>query len=389
MYNFYSAFLYWQSEDYPKSIEYFKKTQLIGEKINHANLTLTSKLFLCQLNRILKNYQESLRYGIESLEMCENTHWVDLERWTHEELALLYETGFKDYSRANTHWKQYFNLIKQQESLKQSTPEVPDLQLQLIEERLNSENERLSLNNKFITKNLKNQSLILNLSIFIALLIAIIAILIYTWAKQYRIAIENNKYLLINEAQELERQKISQELHDSVGSLIFAAKGHLQPGMPHYQQVVAYLDKIYEQIRQSSHILSSRGISEVGLVESCHDFVKLFEENTDIVIQTHGDTYELPGNLSIQVYRIIQEIILNTIKHADASEIYLNLYYDRQKFMVNVEDNGLGFDISAKYDGLGLNHISHSVEVLKGKLELTSTNEGTSYWIIFPKKISD
>lgn len=386
LYNFYSGFLYWQSGDFVMSIKHFKKTQLIGEKINRVNLTLTAKLFICQLNRILKNYQESLKYGIESLKMSEKSQLVDLQRWTHEELALLYETGFKDYSLANTHWKKYFNLIKQQESIKQSTPEVPDLQLQLIEERLSSENERLNLSNKLISSELKSQSVILQLSVSIAILLALIAVLIYIWAKQFKKTAEYNKYLLINETQELERQKMSQELHDSVGSYIFAIKGYLHSGIPHYHQVIDYLNKVYSQIRQTSHILSAQGISEVGLVESCQDFIKLFNENYDIVFQTHGNVYELPNNFSIQIYRVIQEIILNTIKHADASRIFVNLYYEKQKFMLNVADNGNGFDTAIKYKGLGVSHIQRSVNILNGKIELTSTEEGTSYWIIFPFK---
>lgn len=386
LYNFHAAIWYWSNRDYEQSLKYFIKTESIGEAINKMNLNMTSKLFICQINRLLKNYDESLKYGLQALAISEETNVVDLQRWNHEELAILYESGFKNYKLANNHWKQYFRLIKRIETIDNASIKVPDLQLQLIEERLSSENEKLSLKNNFISKDLESKNVILKLSVSIATLIAVIAAMMYVWAKQYRIATENNKYLLINEARELERQKISQDLHDSVGGNIFAIKGHISSKAPNYEKIIGYLDNMYDHIRQTSHILSATGISEVGLIESCQDFIKLFEEKVSIDLKIHGEPTEMSENFSVQLYRIIQEVILNSIKHSKADQIFLSFYFDKLKFMVNIEDNGKGFDTTQHYSGLGLPHIRHNVRLLHGKMELTSSEKGTIYWFEFKTK---
>ena len=386
LYNFYAAIWYLSNNQYTKSIFHFKKTESVAAAINNDNLNLTSTLYICQINRLLQNYDESLAYGLKASKMSESTLIIDLQRWTHEELAFVYESGFKNYQEANEHWKQYFKLIKRLQTIDHATAKLPDLQLQLIEERLSSENKQLNLQNQFISKNLKSQNVILKLSFSIALLVAVIAIMMYIWAKQYRVATENSKYLVINEARELERQKISQELHDSVGGNIFAIKSYIPDKVPNYQQIINHLDNTYDQIRQTSHILSTNGIAEVGLIESCQDFVKLFSDKIDIDLQIHGEPIPMSDKFSVQLYRIIQEIILNAIKHSEASQMFLSFYFDKPKIMVNIEDNGKGFDTTKHYGGLGLANVRHNVKLLQGTLELTSSEKGTIYWIEFHTK---
>ena len=84
------------------------------------------------------------------------------------------------------------------------------------------------------------------------------------------------------------------------------------------------------------------------------------------------------------IYRIIQELLNNALKYANASQVLVSCSQNKDVFFITVEDNGLGFDVSdsKKKKGMGLKNIINRVEFLNGKLEIDSKiNEGTSIYI--------
>lgn len=386
LYSFLLGKVHFRRKQYRDCEFYFEKAYKKARNLQLGPLGLSAKLYVAQVCRLQKKYALSLSHLEEAEAYSKDVYAKNLDRWMHEEFAFVYSEGYRDFQKADFHWRMYFGLIKELESITNNSFKVPDLQLKLIEERLSSENQRLTTTNEFIQKELKNKSTIMILSLFVAILLAAIAFLIFLWAKQYRENVEKRKYELIHDAQELERQKISQDLHDSVASYVFAIKSYISSDSGKFNVVSQYLDNIYNQIRQTSHVLTSKGVQEVGIVESCYDFIALFKDKMDIQFQVHGEQYDLPPKFSVMVYRIIQEIILNAMKHAEASSMFFSIYFEKNSLTLNISDNGKGFDTKKKFTGLGLVHMKENIAILDGQLEISSSELGTSFWIEFPIK---
>ena len=84
------------------------------------------------------------------------------------------------------------------------------------------------------------------------------------------------------------------------------------------------------------------------------------------------------------MFRIVQELLTNTLKHADATKSNIQLSWNKKLISLTVEDNGKGFDINAvKKNGIGLSNINHRVEYLNGKMDVQSDAKGTSTHIEF------
>ena len=93
----------------------------------------------------------------------------------------------------------------------------------------------------------------------------------------------------------------------------------------------------------------------------------------------------LDQNFALSIYRIIQEILNNAIKHAQASEIFVQLNIQGDDMVVNVEDDGIGFDPERKYTSMGLENIRSRVNYLKGTLDIDSRKgQGSSFFIHVP-----
>jgi signal transduction histidine kinase len=87
-------------------------------------------------------------------------------------------------------------------------------------------------------------------------------------------------------------------------------------------------------------------------------------------------------NLALSIFRIVQEILNNAIKHAEASEIFVQLNKDEEALVIHIEDDGKGFDPNKKYKSMGLENIRSRVNYLKGSLEIDSRKGiGTSFII--------
>lgn len=119
-----------------------------------------------------------------------------------------------------------------------------------------------------------------------------------------------------------------------------------------------------------------------GLEDAIQDFCTSMMNNTkiNIIFEALGEKRVLDNTANIYVYRIIQELINNAVKHADSTQIIVQITTLAHKIMITVEDNGVGIDskklISSK--GIGLSNIKHRVAYFKGSLEFDNNKpQGT------------
>lgn len=199
--------------------------------------------------------------------------------------------------------------------------------------------------------------------------------------------------------QEKERQRLASDLHDSVGATLSAAKmqfehlkknrGKLQNEEEIYERTKDLLEEAYTEVRSMAHAKNSGVIAKNGLLPAVTKLAKNASATgkLSIEVQDYGLEQRLEGSLEIAVFRIIQELVTNIIKHADASEASISLTQHDDSINVVVEDNGRGFIPGnlTKGEGMGLGSIEKRVEHMEGQIEVDSTpGKGSSIIIDIP-----
>jgi signal transduction histidine kinase len=237
---------------------------------------------------------------------------------------------------------------------------------------------------------------------FIVLVILlVIGIIFYALRHYYQRQLEKQKIVLEKElAIEQERTRMSRELHDGLGSMLsgikhsFAAmKNQLELSDSESLKFHGNIDKLNESIkelRNISHSMASDSLLKYGLENSLQDYCRNISEPGVLAISFTAidtDHIQLTEEQSFHIFRIVQELLQNILKHADAKHSILQISYNLKRLYITVEDDGKGFDMhEVKHKkGLGLKNIETRVKILKGRIDYqTSSSKGTSVLIEIP-----
>lgn len=204
---------------------------------------------------------------------------------------------------------------------------------------------------------------------------------------------ELGKLNILIEGEERERKRIAEELHDEINGDLSAIKFQLyaltqdsekSENRETLQNVKEMIDRSCQHLRELSHNLSPASIENYGLVQTVERYCQRMETTHQLKInfQDFGNYISLGKSNEVHVYRIIQELFMNIIKHSHASEarVQINTYPD--KMVISVEDNGDGFTDSNIADGIGLSNITSRIKYLNAWLERETGPSGTSYLMV-------
>tara|TARA_B100001245_G_C22892543_1_gene430119 strand:+ start:3201 stop:3929 length:729 start_codon:yes stop_codon:yes gene_type:complete len=189
--------------------------------------------------------------------------------------------------------------------------------------------------------------------------------------------------------QERERQRIAANLHDELSSRLTILKLNLhqlkQGDTEVTGQMVPLLDETLRLSRNISHDLYPPLLAELGLVETIKDYLLPLKGKVETEFHTNQNGEPPQGEISLQLFRIIQELIQNVLKHAQASVISVQLRITTTYTSLLVKDNGCGFKLSNTKGGLGLGNIESRVQLLNGLYRIKSSlGKGTSTLILIP-----
>ena len=194
--------------------------------------------------------------------------------------------------------------------------------------------------------------------------------------------------------QEKERQRIANDLHDDLGGLMATVKLQFNtlkekqtPEM--FTKTNALLDEAYQKVRSIAHAKNSGVIAKQGLLKAVKNMANKISiaSNIEIEVKDHGLENRLENSLEITIFRIVQELITNIIKHSRATQATINLTNHNDSLNIMIEDNGVGFDTSktSKKNGMGLHSIEKRVEHLEGEITIESKpKNGTTIIIDIP-----
>jgi two-component system, NarL family, sensor kinase len=201
------------------------------------------------------------------------------------------------------------------------------------------------------------------------------------------------------EIQEQTFRNISQEIHDNIGQVLSLAKLNISTmDISHPDNLIQKINdseklisKAIHDLRHLSHSLSTDYIADMGLTRAISYELEMIKKSGDYetVFLSDGSPYNLDRQKELIIFRIIQEVLNNIIKHAAAQKIIIYLLYRTEEFTLTITDNGKGFDLTPLNDntsfGLGIPNMHNRAQLIGSRFLISSTlDKGTSVTITVP-----
>ena len=402
--------------NYPDTAAYyFKKTlglkklmtnnQLVGNYINYS-------LFL----KNQKKYNEAISQLKKAEVITLDKYQLKYNKIIYGKLANCYkEIG--DYKKAYKYYEKY-NIARDSLNNTEQNIAISELDKKYQTEKKDKENLKLKQVNKEIeTKRKQNLQLL-----FIAIITIVFGTLIYILSfknslRKRKLAeqekeIETQKNLTLLKEQELttinamvdgqekERKRIAEDLHDNLGSVLATLKLHFENLKLNrekqkinqeelFNKTENLIDEAYLKVRRIAHAKNAGVIANQGLLVAVQMMAEKISSADKILIEVvdYGLNKRLENSLEITIFRIIQELTTNIIKHANATKASINISLYDNNLNIIIEDNGKGFDMNAinLNDGMGINSIQTRITHLKGSFNIDSTiGKGSSIIIDIP-----
>lgn len=239
--------------------------------------------------------------------------------------------------------------------------------------------------------------------IFTAILIAasiigiIIVYFITTVIRNQRRHLQLQQQFIFTEIATLEkeRKRIVSDLHDELGPLLAVVKLQLTSIETIQKEDTELMDKasgnidnILHRVRGICNELMPHVLIKKGLIAAIAEFIADINDQSNVQLLFSHNGVRIPKQAEIHIYRILQEMINNALKHSNASVVTINMHNAKSRLIIVVADNGIGFDadkITHESIGLGLKNIRSRTEVLKGDIYLDSApGKGSTFTIEIP-----
>ena len=389
----------------------FKKNAFIDHKIFNYYLSLGA------INYSLKEYEKALLH----LKKCETIPLISNKK---RDVISLYNWMYKVYF-ASKDYKNAFLYFKKSKSLNdkikqiETNIKIEDIHVKHQTAEKEKENLQLKQKNSAIEAKRKQNLYSLVTSISVLILGIVIGTLTLKNSKRKRKLAEQQKELetqknltLLKEqeittinamvdGQEKERKRIAEDLHDNLGSVLATLKLHFENLKINrekkkinqeelFNKTENLIDEAYLKVRRIAHAKNAGVIANQGLLLAVQMMAEKISSADKIEIEVihFGLDKPLENNLEITVFRIIQELVTNILKHAEATKATVNISLYNKNLNIIIEDNGNGFDIKKinfMNGGMGLSSIKTRIEHLQGSFEIDATiGKGSSMIIDIP-----
>ena len=208
--------------------------------------------------------------------------------------------------------------------------------------------------------------------------------------------LNSEKINAVIDGQEQERQRLSRDIHDGLGQTILAIKMKLENTVDleahemknSVEEIKEMFNNVIDETRNISQDLMPPELIQFGIISGINKLCRDTSLRTKIKVAFTSDeniTIEENSRLKIYLYRIVQEALNNIIKHSEATNSSITMSLNENLLILNIFDNGKGFDTNNYYPGNGLYNIRTRVSLLNGNLQISSnTNEGTKINISIP-----
>jgi two-component system NarL family sensor kinase len=363
----------------------FEKRNLLYEQFN---VYKAEKNYAAAKNRLLQGLAMEARFPLSK-----------------NKKQLLFDLAETEKRSGNTEaaygWLKQYTLLSDSIYAGQTKTEIAALEARFRVAEKEKQIGNLEHEKKISARDRKFQLLLLLAVIAVLSLIAMLAIMRLQHRKKmaarreaaYQDELERKEkekqlsnYTALMEGQEQERRRMARDLHDGLGCSLSAIKLGLSriPAESDQQerslqQVTDQLDASIRELRWISRNMMPEALLTLGLSDALKDLCSsVMSAQLRLVYNAYNIDAALPLSTQTMIYRMIQEIISNAVKHAGASVLLLQCSQEEDSFFITVEDNGKGFDAgNHQSEGIGLKNIRNRVDYFNGNLNIESSREGT------------
>ncbi len=376
--------------------KYFQKSFELSKKIQNDYHFATIYGNLGDLAIKQKKYQNAEKYLDSGRYYSQKSKSPEKLKDAYEYSSDLYEkTG--DYKKSLHYLRQFLHLKDSLESIQKSGM-IYDAQERYETTKKEKENHDLQVENKLRTiekeKAVSEKRIILMASFAVIVLLSLLTFLLY----RNRLGkIKRNEDQKTNQAlfegEQNERIRIARDLHDSVGQMLSLVKMNLsaQEQNPENEKIQDLVDKTISEVRNVSHNLIPEELNFgiFSALENLADKVNTSKETRmEIHIPKEIRTIKFERQNELSIYRIVQEVVNNMVKHANASLIGLSIEKVENSLKIAIEDNGNGMDINTLKNtkGIGWKNINARINMMDGKIKIRSEKlSGTQIEITLPE----
>lgn len=387
-------------KQYTKAIKLAEEAVTYNTKVGNLHNNINTYCMLAQYYQADGNMPKSLK-TIE--------HAMDLARKNDMKIQMLlaYETAAKLYNDIGR-FDDAYRLLKEQQTLNDSINSI-ELRKKLTES--DARFQAAQKEQKIVVleaEKSRQKVFIAALGSVIVLLLLSVFLLFRYFAAKRKIAqqqitqLQQEKKIVaaenLLEGEKTERTRLARDLHDGLGGMLSGVKFQLnsmkgnvilsEENAEAFTKSIAQIDGAISEMRRVAHNMMPESLLKFGLNDAVGDYCQSLAESSGLSInfQSFGMESRLQQTTEITVYRIIQELLNNVVKHAGASEVQLQLSRNEDTVSLTVEDDGTGFDTASGKAGMGLSNIRDRVDYLNGKLDVQGDGKGTSVHIEFEEK---
>ncbi len=379
-----------------EALTYYLKAYHTSAELGDSSTFAGAATNLSTLYIRLGKPEQALTYSLQAKYICELFGYRRDLITIYKDLGIIYTYKKMDDS-SEFYWNKHEALadsLYTSEQAEKAMEYETKFQTEKKEKQIVEQNLELSKRNLLI------------ISLSSAVVLVILGWLLYNYrikAKQQTEKLHQKELQskAIIEAEERERVRIAKDLHDGVGQLLAAARMQVSglgsvfenediSQKASYDNALSLLDESAKEVRAVSHSMIPNALIRKGLSAAVREFVdRLVSDKLKVDLELVGLDQRLDANTETVLYRVLQEIISNVVRHSGANYISIQFIKHDTEIVLMVEDNGRGFDLQKvlgdEKSGIGLCNIQSRVEYLKGSLDFdAAVGRGTIVTVLVP-----
>lgn len=371
--------------DYSGAIQPAEKTIMLSEKFRLNQYVLIGNTLLMKIYNELEDYNKALNYGKEALHYLETSQNKSVKHSIYQGLSIAH-AELSDFKKAYFYQKSADSIRSIDRKLK-TRSKLDSLLVAFGTSEAQNEVLRKEIQIKAKNKEIKERNNLIIMISLVLFILMIVGFFVYIYLRQKRnLEIEKSQkefILAVREGEEMERKRISSELHDGLASDLTALKIAIEKEKPEDDRIFNLLSNAHALTRRISHNLAPVKFKQVGFIGAVKDFI----ENNDFEnkIAFYTNLIEQPALEELKqtvLYRCIQELIQNAQKHSNAEKINVQIIQMNKEIQISVEDDGDGFNVNKNHNGIGLASIKERLSSIGGNILIDSRpGHGTSVFI--------
>lgn len=359
----------------------------IAIDINEESYNVKTSWHLAELYINMKRYNKARQYGKLSLSLAKKYDIIEDIAFGYEILYQI-EQKTKNYALSNQladsllFWRDSLNKSSNQEAL-------ADAEASYNNTLLLKDNTIQASKIESLAKEKKYLRIILLIAILLSCIILFAIWNLFKKKKvQSELAMEMEHTVKLTENVEAYRKKRATELHDDVGQDLLLAQQSIQLNNP-TDRTKQFIERALNKVRKISKDEYPYELNYIGLKASLEYLIDLIEQNTEIIISESlvNIPEEIPETQMLNIYRVIQEMLNNSIKNKDTTAVFIGMETKEGYLEIVYQDNGTGFDFEenlTKGKSIGLKSIVNRVRMLKAELKFVPSTTDNRYQIIIP-----